>query len=168
MPPPPPTLHTPPRKKEKNERKRNQKKGKKTHTTQPPLPSLPPPFLWIYLHRSRTYRLSPSFLARLKHQTYPEEGVQVREQIRQAAEEGRWVQLQESAEDCQEEGVRARGWQGCGKYSRARLKEKEKTPVSSRVLGWLFFFFFKGKERMIFIHSFYGYLSLVFCFSPSF
>lgn len=41
----------------------------------------------------------------LQHQAYIEESVKIREQIRQAPEEGRRVQLQKSAQDCQEERV---------------------------------------------------------------
>ena len=41
----------------------------------------------------------------LQHQADVEEGVQVREQVRQAAEEGGRVQLQEPIEDREEEGI---------------------------------------------------------------
>ena len=41
----------------------------------------------------------------MQHQANTEESFQIREQIRQAPEEGRRVQLQKSAQDCQEEGV---------------------------------------------------------------
>ena len=50
--------------------------------------------------------MSATFLLLLpQHQADPEEGVQVREQVRQAAKEGGWVQLPQPAEDRQEEGV---------------------------------------------------------------
>jgi hypothetical protein len=44
-------------------------------------------------------------LLMFQHQTYSKEGFQVREQVREAAEEGSRVQLPQSAEDRQEEGV---------------------------------------------------------------
>lgn len=44
-------------------------------------------------------------IERIQYQTISAQSLQIREQIRQAAEEGRRVQLPESTQDRQEEGV---------------------------------------------------------------
>ena len=61
------------------------------------------------------------YLQSFQHQADLEEGVQVREQVCQVAEEGGRVQLQESAQDRQEEGVhhgRGRAWSKFCKFYR--------------------------------------------------
>ena len=52
-----------------------------------------------------------------QHQALAEEGFEVREQVRQAAEEGRRVQLPEPVEDGEEEGVlNGRGGRRWGEF----------------------------------------------------
>lgn len=56
----------------------------------------------------------------LQHETDPEESVEIREQVRQTPEEGRRIQLPQSAETSEEEGVHLGGGGQGGKGDRCR------------------------------------------------
>lgn len=54
--------------------------------------------------------------APFQHEADPEEGLQVREQVRQASEEGRGIQLPQPTEAGKEEGIHPRGGRQGGKH----------------------------------------------------